>query len=270
MNLEIIPVELLSDYLVKVNENLPEELEKLHDSELSAGTFSFYTSVSAVFSSKIEGENIELDSFIKHKRFGIEYLPDYTRKTEDLYSAYLFAQASALNETAMAKAHCLITQNILPKAQQGRVRAGNMFVITEDGKIEYVAADPDIAVNELHKLFDDIEVLKKRSLTIKEVFFFASAIHLIFVKIHPFNDGNGRTARLLEKWFIAEKAGAKAWFVQSEKYYYNHHQTYCDNIRRLGLEYPLLDYSKALPFLLMLPKALYSLFMLLMLINFLP
>jgi Fic family protein len=28
--------------------------------------------------------------------------------------------------------------------------------------------------------------------------------------------GNGRTARLLEKWFLAEKLGAKAWFVESE------------------------------------------------------
>jgi len=31
--------------------------------------------------------------------------------------------------------------------------------------------------------------------------FFAALIHLVFVKIHPFDDGNGRAARLLEKWF---------------------------------------------------------------------
>jgi hypothetical protein len=37
--------------------------------------------------------------------------------------------------------------------------------------------------------------------------------------------------------------------------YYNQHQTYYSNIRHLGLEYPALDYSKALPFLLMLPTA---------------
>jgi hypothetical protein len=38
--------------------------------------------------------------------------------------------------------------------------------------------------------------------------------------------------------------------------YYQQHQTYYQNIRRLGLEYPVLDYNQALPFLLMLPKAL--------------
>lgn len=55
---------------------------------------------------------------------------------------------------------------------------------------------------------------------------------------------------------MAEKLGAKGWFLQSEKMYYNNHQTYYVNLRRLGLEYSQLDYSKALPFLLMLPNTL--------------
>jgi hypothetical protein len=50
--------------------------------------------------------------------------------------------------------------------------------------------------------------------------------------------------------------GEKAWFVPSERNYYEQHQTYYDNIRALGLEYPELDYSKALPFLQMLPNAI--------------
>jgi Fic family protein len=86
--------------------------------------------------------------------------------------------------------------------------------------------------------------------------FFSSLIHLAFVKVHPFNDGNGRTARLLEKWFLAQKLGPNAWFLQSEKYYYDQHDNYYKNIRALGLEYETLDYSKALLFLKMLPQAL--------------
>ena len=105
------------------------------------------------------------------------------------------------------------------------------------------------------KFYDDLTLLIKTEMPIEQVFFYASMIHLVFVKIHPWNDGNGRSARLFEKWFLAEKLGDKAWFVQSEKMYYNRHQTYYSNIRLLGLEYPALDYSKALPFLLMLPTA---------------
>jgi Fic family protein len=71
------------------------------------------------------------------------------------------------------------------------------------------------------------------------------------VKIHPFQDGNGRTARLLEKWVLLQKIGTKAAEVQLEKIYYKHIDAYCHNIRKLGLEYPELDYGKSLDFLLM-------------------
>jgi len=60
-----------------------ENFDALRDAEISTDSFSFYTAVSSVFSSKIEGEDIELNSYIKHNRFGIELLPDYTRKTDD-------------------------------------------------------------------------------------------------------------------------------------------------------------------------------------------
>jgi Fic family protein len=109
---------------------------------------------------------------------------------------------------------------------------------------------------EMKKFYADLTVLLETKMSIEEIFYFASMIHLVFVKIHPWNDGNGRSARLIEKWFLAQKLGEKAWFVQSEKMYYNQHQTYYSNIRLLGLEYPTLDYNKALPFSLMLPFAI--------------
>lgn len=69
----IVPTELLSAYLRELPKGLQEGFDALHEADISTGTFSFYTSVSSVFSSKIEGEDIELDSYIKHKRFGIEF-----------------------------------------------------------------------------------------------------------------------------------------------------------------------------------------------------
>ena len=115
---------------------------------------------------------------------------------------------------------------------------------------------PDKVQQEINKLYQDISLLINAKLDFEEALFFAALIHLVFVKIHPFDDGNGRTGRLLEKWFLAQKLDDKAWFLQSEKYYYDHHQTYYKNIRLMGLEYDLLDYSQAMPFLMMLPEAL--------------
>lgn len=252
---EILPVDLLDDYLRQVPQTLLQSFEQLADSELSTNTFSFYTSVSAVFSSKIEGVDIELDSFIKHKMLSAQFLPDYTQKTDDLYEAYQFAKKAKLSYHSINEAHRLLTKHILEEDRRGQLRFGNMFVITPDGKIEYVACSPSLVEQKFKLLFNDINLLLKTKLTAAEVFFCAAMVHLVFVKIHPFEDGNGRTARLLEKWFIAEKLGPNAWFMQSEKYYYDHHQDYYHNIRLLGLEYELLDYSAALPFLLMLSNS---------------
>ena len=256
MNLQLIPTDLLQDYLRNLPAGLQEAVDRLQDAELSTPNFSFYTSVASVFSSKIEGEAIELDSYLKHKRDGIAFQPDYTKKIDDLYEAYEFAQVNPLYELCMKAAHRLLSKNLVASAWQGNYRAQNTYVNTEDGKIEYLAPLAQHVKSEMEKLFIDILNLMQTDLSIEELFYFAAMIHLVFVKIHPWNDGNGRSARLIEKWFLAEKLGHKAWFIQSEKMYYLNHQGYYQNIRALGLEYEHLDYSKAMPFLEMLPKAL--------------
>ncbi len=253
--LQIIPTDLLTTYLEQVPKGLQTTFNALQDAEISTDSFSFYTSVSSVYSSKIEGEDIELDSYIKHKKFGIEFLPDYTKKIDDLYNAYTFAKTNEINEKNIAEAHKLLSKHIVAKNRQGKLRTQNMYVSTPDGRIEYVAPSPFEVETEMKKFYADLFILLKTDMSMEEVFFFASLIHLVFVKIHPWNDGNGRSARLYEKWFLAQKLGEKAWFVQSEKMYYNQHQKYYSNIRLLGLEYQELDYNQALPFLLMLPNA---------------
>jgi Fic family protein len=253
---EILTDSLLAEYCQMVEVDFLKQYEGLIDSELSIDTFSFYTSVSAVFSSKIEGEPIDLDSYVKHKRFGIKFLPDYTRKIDDLYNAYQYAQSNACSKQHIEAVHKILTTHILSKSNQGKVRTSSMYVTTNDGRIEYIAAPPGIVMLEMEKFYRDLEYLLAVPLSVQEVFYYASLLHLVFVKIHPFDDGNGRTSRLIEKWFLAEKLGEKAWLIQSEKNYYRRHQSYYSNIRLLGLEYEQLDYSRSIPFLTMLPQSL--------------
>jgi len=255
MELNIIQSSLLPGFLSVFPKGAREAFYKLEDSELSNPGFSFYRSVASVYSSKIEGEDIELDSFIKHRN-GIPFQPDYTRKIDDLYDAYQYAQGHTLCEAHVKIAHKRLSRHLLATAWQGNYRTQNMYVATEDGRIEYVAAPPGIVGLEMEKLFADVSMLMDEFLSLEEIFFFASMIHLVLVKIHPWNDGNGRCARLLEKWFLAEKLGEKSWFLQSERMYYNRHEEYYQNLRRLGIEYGELDFKQALPFCLMLPSCL--------------
>lgn len=254
--LKIVPLDLLGEYIQAFDSNFKHRFEALTESELTIETFNFYVSVSAVFSSKIEGEDIDLDSFIKHKRFSIEYQKDYTQKIDDLYNAYLFTQSHKLNKENILLVHKELTKNILPSHKQGKYRTGNMFVITNEGKIDYVATIASKIEHELDLFFHDLEVLLSSDLSFEEIFYFASFLHLIFVKIHPFEDGNGRTARLIEKWFLAEKLGEKAWFISSEKNYYENHDNYYSTIRKIGNEYETLQYSNSLRFLELLVSTL--------------
>ncbi len=126
------------------------------------------------------------------------------------------------------------------------------------GKIQFEAAPFSIVETEMEKLWDDISVLLKMNLSNEEIFYYAAYIYLLFVNIHPFNDGNGRAARLLEKWFLSAMFGERAWYIQSERYYYQHVNDYYKSLNRLGMFYEKLDYVKAGEFLQMLPSAISS------------
>src|SRR5450432_1384995 len=95
--LQIIPRELLKEYLKQIPKKLKTSFDVLKDAEISTNTFSFYTSVSAIASSRIEGEQMEVDSYIKHKMLKIEYQPNLVQKPDDLYKAYIFAQKNKLS-----------------------------------------------------------------------------------------------------------------------------------------------------------------------------
>jgi hypothetical protein len=139
--LKIIPTDLLALYLEQVPKGLQTAFDALHDAEISTDTFSFYTSVSAIASSKIEGEQMEIDSYIKHKMLNIEYLQDLVEKPNDLYNAYMFAQKKPLTEKNFLEAHKLLASHLLEPNKRGVCRTGNMVVMEHKTyRIQYEAA----------------------------------------------------------------------------------------------------------------------------------
>jgi Fic family protein len=237
--------------------DIQKEFTEIKERTLEPHSSTFYTSVSVMSSSKIEGEQMEVDSFVKHKMLNIEYLPELTEKPNDLYNAYLFAKENKLTEKNFLQAHRHVSAHLLPEAQRGSIRRTEMLVMEhKTGRIQYEAAPLSIVKTEYEKFWQEVEMLLKGELSIDEVFYYAAFIHLVFVKIHPFADGNGRISRLLEKWFLVERLGERAWYIQSEKYYYRNINEYYNNLSRVGLFYEALDYEKSLPFLQMLPKSM--------------
>jgi len=251
MDFRVLTDELLADYTASVIESPLIAIGNLINRPVPVDYFEFYKSVSSVYSSRIEGEEIDFDSYFKHRFLQVNFKPDYTKKADDLYQAYHFIERNKLTFQNVLQAHSILSSNLLPESQQGVIRTNPMYVINSDDRIEYVAVAPGLIIPELDKLFLDIDLLHQEKLNPIEIFYYAALIHLVFVKIHPFQDGNGRTARLIEKWFLIEKLGKKATCIPSEKNYFRRLEEYYKNIRKLGLEYDQLDYSKALDFLLM-------------------
>lgn len=254
--LKLIDYSLLNVFRSEIKFDLDQAIKSKNDEEIPVDYFEFYNSISSVYSSKIEGENIDYDSFFKHKFLNVKYQPDYTKKADDLFLAYEFIMSNEMNEKNIFEAHKIISKNLLPDSERGKIRNNPMFVLNEQDRIEYVAAEPSIVNLEWQKFTSDLEIVINEDLDSVDAFYFASMIHLSFVKIHPFQDGNGRTARLMEKWFLLDKIGIEATAIELEKNYYSNRKNYYDNIKKLGLEYSQLDYSKSLDFLKMTAESM--------------
>jgi Fic family protein len=255
--LQILSDHLLKQYIEQITESdLTAALKLLQSKPIFSNTdFEFYIQSSATYSSNIEGNSIDIDTYLKNKKFKIKSKPKEMTEIDDLVAAYNFANSNTITMKNFLETHKILSTHILSlKKQRGKFRDQQVGIFS-NGKIEYMAVEADFVKAEMDKLFNDIKYLLAKNISYSEIFYFASAIHLIFEKIHPFMDGNGRAGRLLEKWFLASKLGEVAWAIKSEKYYAQNRPKYYQNIH-IGFDYYSLKLDKMLPFLLMLPQSL--------------
>ena len=250
--LQLLKPLYFDDYQKKQLITILKHFNKIKKQPLN---FGYALENSVVFSSMIEGNRIDIDTYLKYFHSGMNTKSKSFLEIEDLKQAYIFAKNNKISLPNLLKTHKLTTKRIIEdKNYIGKIRDRNVYIFSDNVKI-YTGASPEIVKDEVKKLLADINVLTKLDLSINEVFYYASYIHLMFAKIHPFADGNGRTARLLEKWFLAQKLGESAWDIQSEKMYQKRLKQYYTNIH-IGDNYDNLNYNLINPFLLMLPIAL--------------
>ncbi|HHT23308.1 MAG TPA: Fic family protein [Bacteroidales bacterium] len=244
----------LSSYTHSIGKEIPELIRGFDFSE-SGGGFDYLTKSSAVYSSNIEGNSIDLNSFMNYEMNKEKFkLGKEIEEIEHLIKAYEFAQNNKLNEENLLHCHKIFSETLLIKRKRGKYRTEQVGVFGKSG-LAYLAVEPEFVEREMKLFFQELNELILSELTEIEAFYFASLIHLRFAHIHPFRDGNGRAARLIEKWFIAEKLGHNFWRIPSEEYYKNHQTEYYEKIN-LGVNYYELNYDKCVGFLEMLPNCL--------------
>jgi len=242
-----------SEYKPQLAANIAD-LVKSFDLESKQFDLGYRIQASAVFSSNIEGNTLDLNSYMNLKiKKDLKHRNKEISEIDDLINAYNFARENPLNELNLLKAHMVLSKNILIKSNRGKYRLESIGVFSESGLI-YLAVEYQYVVEHMNQLFRQIFEILRTKPSIEEILYYASLIHLRFVHIHPFVDGNGRTARLLEKWFLTSMLGNNYWHLLSEKYYKDNQSQYYANIN-LGVNYYELDYSKCIPFLLMLPES---------------
>lgn len=254
MELKILNGAYLKEYKTQLKVDVETVYTTLKNKPQTVEDFKFYLANSAVHSSNIEGNTVNFDTYLKASEFNLHLKTKEIKEIEDLIAAYQFASENTLSLEHILKAHEILTRSILVKKERGKIRKVKVGVRSE-GRLIYLAVEPEFIRQELDKLFADISLLLKSKLTTAEIFYYAAFIHLVFVNIHPFVDGNGRATRLIEKWFLSKMLGENAWCITSEKNYWHNRPAYYKNLQ-LGVNYYEVKYEKAIPFLLMLPNAL--------------
>lgn len=117
-----------------------------------------------------------------------------------------------LNRENLLALHKLITSNTMSnKSEEGALRIDNEVDVVDTSTGEIVHHPPnmdeiDVLLNDLIKFFND----DKETVFIHPLVK-ASIIHFMIGYIHPFTDGNGRTARALFYWYLIKK---EYWLVE--------------------------------------------------------
>lgn len=141
-------------------------------------------------------------------------------EVKDAYGAYqIIEEYDGYKEKDLLKAHSIIAHSI--DKECGRYRSHSEGVMDEHGKVIHVAPSEKMVPSLMGDLFKWIKEDKETPLLIKSCIF-----HYEFVFIHPFGDGNGRTARLwqnvlLMKWNkLFEYIPIESHIYQFQKEYY--------------------------------------------------
>jgi len=94
--------------------------------------------------------------------------------------------------------HELAMKDLLPEEKTGKLRAGPIYIIDQDEKLKYTGPEARYVKQKLEELINWLNEMNESV----HPCLAAAILHYQFASIHPFADGNGRTARLLSMLYL--------------------------------------------------------------------
>jgi Fic family protein len=179
--------------------------------------------ISSFASTSIEGNPLPLTDVKRILKNAPAHIRDTEREVLNYNAALLRLKRLAddgrvkLDKRLILRVHGQVASGLLPAASCGRLRRESVFVNDpRSGKTVYWPPDHQ----DVETLVDELVEFVRGSQGEVDPLVLAGIFHKQFVLVHPFIDGNGRTARLTTKVLLAG-LGLNTFDLFSFERYYN-------------------------------------------------
>lgn len=177
-------------------------------------------------STKIEGNALnvrQVEAIAQHKKIDapardIYEVENYLKALR--YISKVVEKKQPITEKMVLKIHKLVTEKTLSEKQSGHYRTGPVYVVCRrlgvPDEIIYTAVDAKKIQRLMKNLIEWIQKAEKEGV---HPIVAAGIAHQEFAAIHPFNDGNGRTARALATLILYQRGYDFRRLFALEDYY---------------------------------------------------
>jgi Fic family protein len=200
--------------------------------------------ISAYSSTSIEGNPLPLTDVKRILKNRPEHIRDSEKEVLNYNKALVELNSLIRNRkqifdlSLILKIQKIVTEGLIASHRSGRLRQEPVFVNNPRTR-RSIYLPPDHS--DVHNLMKELLGYIKRNEHIVDPLILAGIFHKQFVIIHPFIDGNGRTARLATKVLLA-KMGLDTFNLFSFENYYNKNVgKYFEEVGLLGNYYDIKD-----------------------------
>ncbi len=229
------PQYRITNYLLDLIEKIAIIQTKIDDSKIKFDQIiklqKLAISKSANASTTIEGNTLTLNQVIRlteNKPVNAEF----SQKQEVInyikaLNWIIKQQNQSINFNSILKLQAIVCDKLIEQSKLGKLKEKQNYVINEKGIVIYTP--PPVAKTELmlKELVTWLNNTESRHSIIDSAIF-----HHQFVSIHPFSDGNGRTARLLAQWILYQREFDSKHIYYLDNYFASDRRKYYSKIEQ--------------------------------------